>query len=137
MSDTTRAAPGKNPHFERIDRAPYELGHLLKKMPADFSMFNPITADDRLIAEAAMNHATNANDILMNGLAALGNVMFVAGANGNSKVNSDDIADIGCLIRHIAVEAQFLQETEWSIREALEAHIDRAAPEVAKSKGHK
>lgn len=122
-----------NPHFAHIDRAPYELGHLLAKMTADFSRANPLTADDRLIAEAARDHAMNGNETLMSGLEALGRIMFVAGTNDQYEVDSGHLASLGCLISHIVVEAQFLQETEWHIRETLEAHDERATAKDAKS----
>lgn len=93
-----------NPHFACIERAPYELGHLLKKLPVNFSRFNPITSDDRLIAEAARNHAMNANATLMSGLEALGQFMFVAGANNDNEVEPQQLVNLGCLITHIAVE---------------------------------
>jgi len=127
------SATQTNPHFEHVARAPYELGHLLKKMPADFSRVNSITADDRLIAEAAIDHARNANDTLMHGLEALGHLMFVAGTNDNSGIDSSDIASLGYLISHIAVESEFLQETKWSIREILDAHDECAAVQATKS----
>lgn len=130
------SAKQTNPHFRRVDRAPYELGHLLKKMPADFTPYHPLTPDDRLIAEAARNHAMNANDALMRGLAALGHVMSVAGANSGGDIDSCQFMGLGELLTHIAVESQFLQETEWSLREILVAHDERAAA-AAKSTGGK
>ncbi len=126
-----------NPHFARIDRAPYELGHLLSRLPANLSSATALTPDDRLIAGAARNHAMNANDALMRGLAALGHVMSVAGANDSGEIDSCQFMCLGDLLTHIAVESQFLQELEWSIRETLEAHDERAAFGVAKSKGGK
>jgi hypothetical protein len=110
-----------NPHFANIDRPAYELGHLLKKMPADFSRRHPLTPDDRLIAEAARDHAVNANGTLIRGLAALGHVMSVAGANEHGAVDADQLKKLGDLINHIAVESQFLQEAEWRLREILES----------------
>ncbi len=128
------ASPADNPHFKFIDRAPYELGYLLRKLPVDFSISRPLTPDDRLIAEAARSQAMNANDTLLHGLEALGQVMFVAGANEQNEVDAGHMASLGCLIGHIAVEIQFMQETEWSIRETLAAHDENDAVQAAKSK---
>lgn len=126
-----------NSYFTHSERAPYQFGHLLKRMPVDFSRGNFLASDDRLVAEAAIEHAANANDTLMSGLEALGHVMFVAGANKQCGVDGNHLANLGCLIAHIAVEAQFLQETESSIRETLEAHDEReaAAKNVVKRGG--
>jgi hypothetical protein len=101
----------KNPHFERVNRAPYELGHLLQRLPENFSSFSPARLEVIQIADAAAQHADNANGTLMRGLEALGEILFVAGANKENDIDQESIASIGELIQHIAVEAQFLQET--------------------------
>lgn len=115
-----------NPHFARLERAPYEIGRLLRKLPTDFSAYVPMTPDSRLIAEAAQQHANNANDALMRGLEALGNVLSIAGANQDGDAQSS-LMGLGELIAHLSVEAQFMQELDWSIRDALEADNERAA----------
>lgn len=111
MSTSTNTSPASNPHFGHIDRAPYELGHLLQELPDYFSTFTPMTPEVLLKATAAAGHAHNANDTLMHGLEALGKMMFVAGANEQHELGVGTLSDLGCLIQHIAVEAQFLQET--------------------------
>jgi hypothetical protein len=116
-----------NPHFARIQRAPYEIGHLLKKLPVNFSAYEPLTPDDRLIAEAAQQHAGNANDSLMRGLEALGDVVSIAGANEDGEISQGTLMQLGELIVHLSVEAQFMQELDWSIRDVLEADDLRAA----------
>ena len=100
MSNSTDTYPESNPYFNRIERAPYELGQLLLQLPDYFSAFAPMEPDVLLKASAAADHARNANDTLMHGLEAL--------------------AVLGCLIQHIAVEAQFLQETERSTKFAVQ-----------------
>lgn len=120
-------AATKNPHFDRIERAPYEIGHLLKKLPEGFSAYAPLTPETRLIAEAAQQHANNANDTLMRGLEALGNVLSIAGANQDGEASQSSLMGLGELIAHLSVEAQFLQELDCSIRDALEADDERAA----------
>lgn len=117
----------ENPHFTHIQRAPYEIGHLLKKLPEDFSAYRPMTQDTRLIAEAVRTHADNANNTLMHGLEALGDVLSVAGADRDGEVSQASLMCLGALITHLAVEAQLMQELDWSIRDALEADDARAA----------
>jgi hypothetical protein len=122
------APADNNPHFKNLNRAPYELGHLLKKLPANFDIpESALTPDDKLIAEAATQHAENANDTLMRGLDALGHLMFVAGQSDDWAVESRQLADLGCLISHMAIESQFLQEANWSIRDTLSMHAELAA----------
>lgn len=118
---TPHAPLSQNPHFAHIDHAPYELGLLLQALPPNFSAYFPATPDARLIAEAAAQHAGNANDTIMAGLEALGCMLFSAGLNEDSPVEGGQLASIGCLIRHLAVEAQFLQLTEGNLRDALRA----------------
>jgi hypothetical protein len=116
-----------NPHFARIQRAPYEIGHLLKKLPVNFSAYEPLAPDDRLIAEAAQQHAGNANDSLMRGLEALGEVVSMAGGNQDGEISQVLLMHLGELIAHQSVEAQFMQELDWSIGDVLKADDLRTA----------
>lgn len=122
-------APGKshgNPHLKHIDRAPYELGQLLKSISADFSEFKEQTPETYLKIEAAVTHATNATTTLMSGLESLGSILFVATANNGFEVDKGDIANLGCLISHLAVEAQFMHETTSWYEFALSEREKRA-----------
>jgi hypothetical protein len=112
----------ENPHFQHIGRAPYELGRLLQALPANFSALLPATPDALLMAEAAAQHAGNANDTILNGLEALGKVLFSAGLNEDCPVGGNHLASIGYLISHLTVEAQFLLETENDLRHTLRQH---------------
>jgi hypothetical protein len=106
----------ENPHLTHIDRAPYELGYLLRGLPADFASFKPASATAVLMADAAATHAGNATDTLLSGLEALGNILFVAGANEENEIDKGDIASLGALIAHLAIECQFMQETAHDLR---------------------
>lgn len=114
---STNTSPASNPHFGHIDRAPYEFGYLLQRIPAYFPDSTPMEPDVLLRASAAADHAYNANYTLMSGLEALGKMMFVA--SSNERLDATTVSDLGCLIQHIAVEAQFLQETENALRCAI------------------
>ena len=120
MSNSNDTYPESNPYFNRIERAPYELGQLLLQLPDYFSAFAPMEPDVLLKASAAADHARNAIDTLMHGLEALGRIMFVATVNQHHVLDVETLADLGCLIQHIAVEAQFLQETERSMKFAVQ-----------------
>jgi hypothetical protein len=117
ITSTPKAVEGwKNPHFDRINRAPYELGQLLQRLPEDLSPFSPTTPEVFQIAAAAAEHASNANDTLMEGMEALGDLLFVAGANQENTIDPGNLSRIGSLLQHLAVEGQFLQETALRLR---------------------
>jgi hypothetical protein len=116
-----------NPHFARIQRAPYEIGRLLKKLPVNFSAYEPLAPDDRLIAEAARQHAGNANNSLMRDLEALGEVVSMAGGYQDGEISQGSLMHLGELIVHLSVEAQFMQELDWSIGDVLAADDLRTA----------
>ncbi|MGB7192895.1 MAG: hypothetical protein WBD81_05500 [Collimonas pratensis] len=101
-----------NPHFKFVERAPYELGHLLKKLPEHFFSLATATQDQALIAEAAVQHATHAISVLNKGFEALGHTMFLATSNQEYEMDPDTLTGMCALISHMAVEAQFLQETK-------------------------
>jgi hypothetical protein len=117
MTSTTSApsnTPGKahgNPYLDHIDRAPYELGKLFKSIPADFSEFEEQTPETYLRLEATITHANNGNTTLMSGLESLGVSLFAASVLDGFEVGNSHLGNTGCLIQHIAVEAQLLQET--------------------------
>jgi hypothetical protein len=112
----------QNPNLKNIDRAAYELGHLLQALPHDFSGRLPATPDVLLIAEAAARHASNASDTIMSGLEAIGAYLFSAGLNTDFPVDGSHAGYMGALIQHLAVEAQFMQEKERELEYALRKH---------------
>lgn len=114
----------KNPIFTHIERAPYELGHLLRALPPDFSSISAATAEDLMAAKAAQQHARNASHTVMCGLEAIGKMMFVAATNDDFDLEPNCISSLGCLIQHLAVEAQFLQETASDLDYAITHRIN-------------
>lgn len=116
-----------NPHFNRIDRAPYEFGELIRQLPYCLSALPNSSTETRQMADAAARHADNANATLMDGLEALGKLLQIAGSNKDGQVDGQDLASIGGLITHIAVEAQFLQQTKSDLRFALREHSRKVA----------
>jgi hypothetical protein len=117
---STNTSPSPNPYFKNTDRAPYELGCLLQQLPEDFSTIVPITPDVLLKVTAEADHARNANNTLMSGLEALGKTMFVAASH--EQLDDLTVSDLGCLIQHLAVEAQFLQETQLHLNDVVLRH---------------
>jgi hypothetical protein len=131
------SAPTENPHFRHCERAPYELGHLLMKLqPASFSAERAEAAlaeHPRLAVEAAMCHASNANETLMHGIEALGHILYVAAENEDCGLDMRAVRNLGPLLSHIAVEAQFLQELGWSLKRDIERlDAEEATPAPSK-----
>lgn len=119
MASRTFPLPN-NPRLQNIQRAPYELGYLLRQLrEGDFAKGASMGDETSQVADAIWHHAGNAQGTLIAGLEALGNLMFVAGANGEYELPDNTLAGIGPLISHIAQELQFLTETERSMHDAL------------------
>lgn len=108
-----------------VDRAPYQLTQLLRQLPENFSFHNPMPDALRPVAELVASHASNANDTIMHGLAALGQVIMTAALNEEGEVTPSHLARLGDLITHLAVEAEAMQELGWMISEALEGEPKR------------
>ena len=111
---------GDNPFFNRIERAPYELAFLLLELPRHASDLDLNNKEMVQKADAARSHAENAADGLRRGLEGLGSLMFVAGANENNELDKGTIADLGELVKHIAVELQLFQHIQEHFSYALE-----------------
>lgn len=123
-----------NPHFANINRAPHEFGYLMKILPANFSAVRAMSTDERLQAKAAIDHASNAGGTLMSGMEAIGHLLFSAATNESYPMESTNLAKIGMLITHIAVQAQFLQEQEGDLQASLDYDDQRATNAAAPAK---
>lgn len=110
-----QSAPS-NPHLRRIERAPYELAYLLKSMRPDFSSYEKASRDDVQLAAAAAEHAENANSTILFGMQALGRLLYVAASNEEIDIDRNSLANIGNLISHLAMEAQFTGELEHDLK---------------------
>ncbi len=123
MNSSTTSAPPTNPYFHNPERAPYELGHLLLQLPENFSPFIPQPENILLKASAAVSHAYSANHVLMHGLESLGKMLMVVGANEEWAIDNEALVNLGLLIQHVAVEAQFMQETETHLSFTLQHQV--------------
>ena len=126
-----------NPHIKNISRAPYELGYLLKNMPAGFSRYEPMTPESRLVADAVQNHADNASNTLLHGIEAIGQMLMTAALNEGGEISSMHLVHLGGLIEHLAVEAQFMQEIYEDARAALAADDVRTNEKTSPTSGKK
>ena len=114
-----------NPFFINGERAPSELCDLLEKLPARFESVE-LTSDDLQILDAADAHAENYNHALIDGIDAIGRLLFIASTNTGDGVSSDLISKTGHLLSAMAVQAQYLGELQSSIRFTLSKQGDKA-----------
>lgn len=98
-----------NPHFKLVERAPSELAHLLENLPPQRAGAK-LTDDERLMINAAVDHAANYNHTLLDGIEALGHLLFSAATNENFPIERSVAASIGTLLSALAVQAQYLQD---------------------------
>lgn len=104
--------------------------HLLGEMLPGFSRDTPQSQTDLPTLEAIGHRAQNANNTLMHGFAAIGRVLMNAGLNADGRVDPSHLARLGDLITHVAVEAEGMQELDWTIRETLESHAATIAADA-------
>ena len=96
-------------HFQHIERAPFELGRLLRALPRYLS--DPeLTDEQRDMAAAAANHANNYSASLLSGLESLGRVLWSAALNAEQQVDNRDFAGVGQLVSALAVQLQYLDD---------------------------
>ncbi|KAF3997709.1 hypothetical protein [Glaciimonas immobilis] len=119
--------PKTNPHFRGVERAPYEIGFLLKAIDDDVSPHAPITDDQSLEAEAIARHADNAQEVISRGLEAIGEVLSIAACNAECTVNGSTVSAIGEIIRHLTVEAQLMRDMGDLMTDTVAAHQKRRA----------
>lgn len=115
----SKRTPKENPYLRNVGRAAYELPILLQQLPSDLYDAEPLSPDALLIAKAASKHLYSARVSVLSGLEALGRVMASAAQNSDDKVDDADFYNLGYLISHLAVEAQWLWDTQDELEHAL------------------
>jgi hypothetical protein len=111
-----------NPFYRNGERAPAELIDLLEKLPANFETAAALTADQLQMISAADLHATNYNHALINGIEAIGQLLFTAATSNNGAVDATVLGNTGCLLSTMAVQVQYLSELRGGIHYALGKH---------------
>jgi hypothetical protein len=119
----------KNPAFNNVGRAPYELGYLVKNI-GEISMDVVLTDDLRNKVSAAVTHAQSSTETLLSGLESLGKMLALIGPL-DERVDGDVVTNIGELIAHMAVEVQYVRDVE----DELTGILSRDKAASAKKKG--
>jgi hypothetical protein len=124
----------KNPQIKNLDRPAYELPDLIKRL-GDVSCFDPLTQEQRDMADAIQTHARNAHEVLLDGMESVGHLMTLAGG-GDVELDNHHVLNLGALLQHLAVEANYLRAAESDMRcvideqEALQATAKSAVRAV-------
>lgn len=98
-----------NNYFANQDRASYELGNLLRRLPTHLSNVE-LDAQQRLMVDAAERHATNASHTLLHGLEAIGHLMCSSGRSDDCPLDPRQLSGLGELVKELAVQLQFLDD---------------------------
>lgn len=105
-----------NPYMGTAENGPYMLGHLFRELP---SHGKRLSAENRLKAEAARQHAANGTTALMRGIQAIGALMIRTGMSEDGDLDKNEVVALGDLIQHLAVELRFLNEMEACMDDVL------------------
>jgi hypothetical protein len=108
-----------NPHFGHVDHAPYAIPNLLRKL-GDVAHDEKLTNDRALMVDALAMHATNVETTLLDGIAAVGQVMVDA-LGSPDDVDKDRLMVLATLIKHLAGDTEFARFVLSDMR-----HIQRA-----------
>lgn len=98
-----------NNYFANEDRASYELGNFLRRLPPYLSNVE-LDTQQRLMLEAAEQHATNLSSTLLHGLEAIGHVMHSSGYADDCPLAPRQLSGLGELVKELAVQLQFLED---------------------------
>ncbi|WP_426192576.1 hypothetical protein [Massilia sp. DWR3-1-1] len=99
-----------NPAFKHASRPSYELPNLMKAI-GDVDGGEPLDDGMRNAVGAASSHANNAKETLLMGIETIGNLMMQL-SQISEAVDDRDLIGIGGIIRHMAVEVQYLIDVE-------------------------
>jgi len=116
------------PIFQHSERAAYELGDLLRNLPAQLHGAS-LNAEKLEQVQAADTHAMNSTVILLDGLQSLGRVMYSACLSGDAAPDITDCARVGMLVTEIALQLEFMNDFRHEVAE----HNVRTARKGAKS----
>lgn len=96
---------------DKVERAPYEFGRLLRSLPDSLDLPTAsITDEQSKQLVAADCHAAEYINTLLNGLESMGRLIYSASLNTRQTLESQDVAQVGRLVTELAVQLQFLDE---------------------------
>lgn len=112
----------ENPHFGHIERAPAEICNLLQQIPQGYigrAEKKNLSMDEIQLLDAARKHCQNHSQTLLDGLEALGSMLFSAADNKDFPPTEGDLMKLASLIQALSIEARCLQDYGSSFNSAL------------------
>ncbi len=103
----------RNPYLNDRDRPIHAVFRLVQHLPADITNAGPLTHHQSQMATAVAFYAEKSYETVLDGLAEIGKLLSEVTAD-----YADRLPHLGDLIRHLSVEAQFMQETAADYRDA-------------------
>ena len=104
------------PIFRNSERAAYELGDLLRHIPAQLHGTS-LSAEKLEQVQAADTHAMNSTVILLDGLQSLGRVIYSACLSEDAAPDVADCARLGMLVTEIALQLEFMNDFRREVAE--------------------
>ena len=104
----------QNPYLDEPDRPIIAIFRLMWQLPDDITNAGELTPDQAQMALAVASYAHETKITLIRGLAEIGKLMHEAGPE-----SGDSLPHFGRLIQHLAVEAEFMQDTAFDYRDAV------------------
>ena len=101
------------PAFKHIERPEYELPQLMKII-GEVDSSRPLNDTVRNAAEAASLHAYNMKENLLLSIESIGNLLMLV-AQLPDPVRERDLLGLGGLIRHSAVQLQYVIDVEGEV----------------------
>jgi hypothetical protein len=114
-----------NPAFKHVCRPAYELPSLMRTI-GDVDSSKPLDDAMRFAVDAASSHANNAKETLLMGIETIG-ILMMQLSQLSGYVDDHDLVGIGGLIRHMAVEVQYLVDVEDEMDGILRRDKERVA----------
>lgn len=121
-----------NPAFKHIERPEYELPQLMKII-GEVDSSKPLDDTVRNAAQAASSHAYNMKENLLLSIESIGNLLVLV-AQLPDPVQERDLLGLGGLIRHSAVQLQYVIDVEDEVDGILRRDQEASATKKGGSK---
>jgi urease gamma subunit len=110
----SEANPPQNPYLNDPDRPIFAVCRLMRLLPDDIANARTLTPDQAQMAHAVAFYAHEIQRTVVSGLAEIGKLM-----HESASTCADSMPNIGRLIKHLGVEAEFMQDAAQEYRDAV------------------
>jgi hypothetical protein len=110
---TPEASTSHNPYLNDPDRPIFAVCRLMRQLPDDITNARKLTPDQAQMAHAVAFYAHEIQRTVVSGLAELGKLM-----HESESTCADSMPNLGRLIKHLSVEAEFMQDAAQDYKDA-------------------